>query len=396
MDPVPKQDPVNDRTGHVVAVWREMTLLWGGQSIQRQIWDPAIIHCHQDGIWLARTTSGHIPPPSVCAAAEVVDNHFYVFCGYSNGRHSNNIYQLDLNTWVWLKLDPKGSRPLKSSLMVSWVCGEKIYLFGGIGREKVEGTWYPESLELVYSAYFVSHLNNQLLYYDCHDNSWNWPTVYGIAPTPRIGHAAFSVKGSYKESESLVTRSRSLAFVFGGYNGVERERLNDIFFLDMDTMKWEYVSPANGLVNSEKWPKYRSRHSLTMVSPKAAVLFGGTAGVMFNDCWLLNIDECISKSGTKDIWTRYEFRQYDLLEFHKAILEPSSRRVWMLGGTSYISNPKCTDNIRELTITVPPLKTLALESAAKNLEKLAPELLDLPKTLQRSVEAKASRKYVIS
>ena len=398
MDPIPEHDPINNRDGHVVAVWQETTLIWGGVCDNNHgVWNPAIIHCHCDGIWTARKTSGHVPSPTLYAAAEVIADDLYVICGICNHRESNDIYKLNLKTWTWFKLEPKGTRPLKSDSMVSWVSGKKIYIFGGAGEGADKGTWYPGSLELEYSDQIECFFNNQLVYYDCHYNSWNWPTACGRAPSPRTGHAGFHVQGWYKETNSPVKNFRSLAYVFGGSDCRELTCSNELYFLDMLTMKWEVVYPSKDAIRSEKWPTTRSSHSFTVVSPKEAVLFGGSDNKqVMSDCWFLNIEECISKAGVNAIWTRYEHHKYDGWEGHKAILEPSSHRVWILGG--YSPWPENTDHIRELTVSAPPLKALALESAAAYFEKLVPEIQDLPQTdaLRRAVEAKAARRYVIS
>ena len=47
--------------------------------------------------------------------------------------------RLDLNTWRWSKLEPTGTRPLKSRNLASWVSGEKMFLFGGFGEGKEAG-----------------------------------------------------------------------------------------------------------------------------------------------------------------------------------------------------------------------------------------------------------------
>ena len=52
-----ESDPVLNRVSHVSAVWKNMTLLWGGLKYYNDTyWDPAIIHCHEDGIsqWCGR------------------------------------------------------------------------------------------------------------------------------------------------------------------------------------------------------------------------------------------------------------------------------------------------------------------------------------------------------
>ena len=81
---------------------------------------------------------------------------------------------------------------------------------------------------------------------------------------------------------------------------------------------------------------------------------------------------------------------------HKAIQEPNSQRLWILGGLD--ENKQFTNHISALTFTTQSLKVLAMERVATNVDVLATELEKLPKTdiLRRSVEAMAQDKYVIS
>ena len=107
------------------------------------------------------------------------------------------------------------------------------------------------------------------------------------------------------------------------------------------------------------------------------------------DCWLLNIDECISNLNAEKIWTRCEHHETYTRCGHAAVKEPSSKRVWIIGGH--------VNHIRELTFSSDQtLKVLALESVTKNLDKLSHKIKELPDALRLSVEAKTNKKYIIS
>ena len=387
-------NPVNDRGGHVVVSWKELTLIWGGckkkPAFKNIFWDPKIIHCHQDGIWIPISTRGEIPPPTLSAAGEVIGDNLYVVCG-SLGYldFTNEIYRLDLKTMVWSKLEPNGTRPLKSAGMVSWTSGEKIFLFGGFGKNgKEEGKWYPESLELNPSSFSSCFVNNQLVYYDCQENSWHWPIVSGTVPSPRSGHAASLYSDSLK----------SVAFIFGG--GEKWPISNsDLFIFDNNTMKWKSLHHVE---SSQAWPTARHDHTLTKTSSMEAVLFGGHSfdGCYYNirrDCWKLDMKKVIHGGNEQDIWTKLDHHEKNGSRIvHKAIQEPNSQRVWILGGSD--ESNQCTNHIRALTLTAPSLKVLAMERVAKHVDVLATELEKLPKmdNLRRSVESMAEDKYVIS
>ena len=382
--------PVNDRIGHLAVVWKDLTLIWGGRGGRNsKFFNPKIVHCHQDGVWIPKSTNGQIPHPTMNAVGEVIGDILYVACGYLEDKHfTNELYSLNLKTWMWSKLEPNGTKPVKSSHMVSWISGEKMFLFGGWGNGKEDSKWYPESLEVKPHSLNPSlSVNNQLVYYECQDNSWNWPTITGLVPSPRVGHAAFSYSDSLK----------SVAFIFGGMDAWCVGH-NDIFIFDMSLMKWKSLPHRE---SSQTWPAARLFHTLTKISSEVAVLFGGKGSYgdsILGDCWIMNIKKAIYYSGNLiDVWTRLEHHENNgVSRLHKAIKEPSSNRLWILGGVG--ENEVLTNSIRALTFTAPSLKVLATESAAKHVARLSTELEKLPKTdiLRCAVEAKARDKYVIS
>ena len=399
------QRMVINRRDHRVVVWGDITLVWGGVSCDTEDeWDPAVIMCHQDGIWTEKTTTGHIPPTYWDGIAEVVNNHLYLICGkypyiVNDELYYNDVHKLDLKSWAWSKMQPTGTMPLKSGGMASWVHRDRIFLFGGYGRRREEGTWYPDSLELFGTViqYYDTHYNNQLVYYDTETNSWNWPVSSGKIPSPRENSGALSVGETSLKSSSR--SPQSLAILFGGYSMPENpSHKNDLYILNMDSMVWTEVSIS---ANIGAWPQGRRQPSIISVSPKKAVLSGGfecDRGINLTDCWMLNIEHCMYEETGKEIWTRCGHHE-DALEVscREAILEPSSKRIWLVGGFQDFDGQPL-DHIRELTFKAPPLKVLALEAVAKHYNKLSSEVNQLPEMdkLRCAIEAKASMKYKIS
>ena len=49
----------------------------------------------------------------------------------------DKIFVLDLATWTWTDLAPKGNAPIMAKGNVSWIHQDKIYVFGGIWRGDV-------------------------------------------------------------------------------------------------------------------------------------------------------------------------------------------------------------------------------------------------------------------
>ena len=407
-----KPDPVNNRVGHVVAVWDDITLIWGGLLIDNgelsagsadliHECDPREIYCHGDGIWTKRTTHGELPPKLFDGIGEVVGDCLYVACGeLSSKQHtrsvfeSNDIYRLDLNTWMWTKLDPTGTRPLRSREMASWVSGKNIFLFGGFSSSEVElENGHPKTLKIEDEG------NNQLVFYNCEENTWNWPITTGEVPCPRSRHAAFSVSGYYEGTASDEGKYRQVAFVFGGLH-CDRDPLYDLHLLDLETMKWECIDEDK----YTRWPLFRWGHSLNAVSSKYAVLVGGKSfsSVYQKDIWLLDINKAISQHAGEEIWIHCEHHsKLDEGMFdHRAVKEPSSQRLWILGGSREKDEnddeiPR--DNIRELAFSSnQKLKMLALEAVTKSFEMLALKVKELPTGLRQAAEDKYKRKYVIT
>ena len=384
-------EAINARTDHVIDVWNDMTIVWGGLIMKISPYpfcDPKVVYCHLDGAWMKKVTQGDIPPPTAGAAAGIIGDELFVACGkrgsleenrteFKLNEVTNTIYKLDLNEWRWSKLEPGGAKPPKSWRMASWVSGEKLFLFGGVGLG-----WFRQAT--------LSTTNNQLAIYDSATNQWHLPLTHGMVPSPRLGHAAFV----FNDSKSNC--SRSYAFVFGGEDRTG-QLSNKLFTLDLSNLIWEEVLPP---VDAGAWPEARCKHTLTRISDKFAVLYGGKKNIQVNpsDCWMLNIEASISQSNPESIWTRCTHHENEKRVFHAAAVEPSSKRLWIVGGYENMReyNPaKYTTPIRELTFSSDQrLRVLALESVARNKDKYQETIKTLPEDLQRAIINKAENHVV--
>ena len=395
---------VKDRMDHVIGVWKDMTLVWGGRGSKMKFWDPEIVHCYLDGIWMKKRTRGEVPPPIAGPGAGIIGDQLFVACGYTGiGKLAEDLfsqvsitavtdtlYKLDLNQWIWSKLEPGGTKPLKSFRMASWVSEERLFLFGGIGKDKIGGYTYPESLKTHRDIAFVR--SNQLVYYDSATNYWYWPPTHGKIPPPRMGFAACLTD----DPNSKSNLSGSYVIVFGG-RGHQR-RYNNIVLLNLANMTWINVS-SNGLARSEDagvWPEPRWLHTLTKVSEKTAVLYGGSGRGTLGDCWMLNIEAVISQANPENIWTRCFHHEGHKRQSHRAVMEPSCGRLWIVGGMDWPSSiVKCAVLIRELSITSKQkLKVLAIEQVSRDPEKYGEAITTLPQDLQRAITTKAKNHIV--
>ncbi|KAK7945189.1 hypothetical protein WMY93_000917 [Mugilogobius chulae] len=206
--------------------------------------------------------SGHV--------AVVDRTAMYVWGGYK-------IYRLALRapTLTWEEMrELKGTPPSAKDKLGCWVyrTSEIIY-FGGYGYAAHEhrGTFeYDESSSLVWDSPGRGW-NNHVHVLDLETLSWSQPITTGNSPSPRAAHACATVG--------------SRGYVFGGR--YKNYRLNDLYYLDLDTWEWHEMSvPQQG-------PVGRSWHSFTPVSQDHIFLFGGftTERDTLSDAWLYSVSQ---------------------------------------------------------------------------------------------------------
>ena len=69
---------IKDRADHVIEVWKDMTLIWGGwRKKGLEFWDPEFVHCYLDGIWIKKRTRGEVPPPMAGPAGGIIGNQLF-------------------------------------------------------------------------------------------------------------------------------------------------------------------------------------------------------------------------------------------------------------------------------------------------------------------------------
>ena len=165
------------RLGHVAVTWNDCIIIWGGRDRERKCCNPNEVLIHYDGTWSYKKTIGNVGVPrgfSYHLTAQVVGDKMYVFGGqpFGNGNAGahgkdplqNQISALDLNSWCWSNIKPRGISPLRCIDQTSWVYNDKIYVFGG-GWIKpsyfgISGFNYPPDVEVVESSHRA--VTNQL------------------------------------------------------------------------------------------------------------------------------------------------------------------------------------------------------------------------------------------
>jgi len=289
------------RAGHIAFSYGDQLIVWAGYSLE-----PSVHYCDPQEIIfydpftckvLVKQSTGQFPPSNSGTCGVVVGDYLYVYGGYFGDPDvegsSNNIYQLNLQTYVWVKLEPEGNKPLHRDKLLGWEYDNKIYFFGGFGTPPMDG---GQSHEFVHDRshnwYMGRGWNNELVAYDIRSNRWERPETKGSKPSPRAALAGF--------------QSQSRVYVFGGR--LLEERMNDLYILDLKTMTW-----SDNLNADKCLPRGRSWHSFTPVGSNKAILYGGlsTEGEALGDCWLYNMEN--------NIWTEKKLKTNDKRRWHQCV-----------------------------------------------------------------------------
>lgn len=201
--------------------------------------------------WSKLKTTGHQPSPRYCAAMGLYKDSLIVFGGF-DGSRNNSIYSLHLPTSHWSLLLPAvgSSVPMPRSHHCLAIKGTSMYIFGGLSEE--------------------AKLLCDLHVFDLERLAWKALSPTGNGPCGRINHSAH-VLGNF-------------FVVFGGYDG--KFRLNDIFFLNLDTGCWTIP-----LIHGTP-PSRRLGHASVVAGDKL-VIFGGDDGnkdrELLNDLHILDL-----------------------------------------------------------------------------------------------------------
>ncbi|CAG8535152.1 16938_t:CDS:2 [Acaulospora colombiana] len=160
-----------------------------------------------------RLTTGDIPPPLVGSSTVVIGTHLYLFAGrlVSSRRMTNELYVLDLETFVWKKVQDNDQQTPKARYFHSSnQYKNSIIFFGGMGYSKVN-----DSLCVL----------DDVSIFDLETSSWKHPEIKpsDFAPRPRYAHLA------------AVTSNKLV--VIGGQD-MTNYYIEEINVLDLDEMKW--------------------------------------------------------------------------------------------------------------------------------------------------------------
>ena len=323
--------PQGDWYDHIAFTCNNATLILGGIRNQFQVFH------HLRGKWTIRTTGGDLPKSGWLNHAQVINDKIYVLVPC---RPSMTMYCLNLHTLIWKKLSPSGKQPSYRVGTRSWTYEGDIYYFGGyhFNNDELNGV-------------------NDVFSYNISANLWKWPNVEGDLPSPRC-------------CPWIIIRDETV-FLFGGNEVFQNTTYNDLHTLDMSNMTWRKVHGNLTTGTGPKGSNNNSQYTFTCISESAAVLFGALSTNNWkepweDDSWFLNLQSAMQISESGSIWTKIPI-SYPRIS-HASVLQPLSKRLWIIGGINSSIQRTTSSSIMKLTFNqLRSLKDLAMDCVARNI-----------------------------
>nr|CAG8495063.1 5748_t:CDS:2 [Entrophospora candida] len=168
-----------------------------------------------------RLTTGDIPPPLVGSSTTVVGTCLYIFAGrlVSTRKMTNDIYLLDLETFVWTKIpDNNQVTPKERYFHSANQYENSIVIFGGMGYKGTSSS--NDDLCVL----------DDLCVFNLETHTWNYPEIVpsNLLPRPRYAHLA------------SVTANKLV--IIGGQD-LTNYYIEEINVLDLVEMKWISTRP---------------------------------------------------------------------------------------------------------------------------------------------------------
>uniref|UniRef100_A0A669D871 Kelch domain containing 2 n=1 Tax=Oreochromis niloticus TaxID=8128 RepID=A0A669D871_ORENI len=335
-----EQDTPAERSGHIAVVDRNIMYVWGGYKNaenhgffdlylpRNEIWT----YNMESGVWTKHLAGGSLHSSMSGSCGVCVDGVLYLFGGHHARGNTNKIYRLPLRT------------PSLDKGFCLCVCFGVFFNWDSPGRG-----W-----------------NNHIHILDLETSTWSQPITTGDTPSPRAAHACATVGNR--------------GYVFGGR--YKNYRLNDLYYLDLDTWEWHEIVPQQG-------PVGRSWHSFTPVSLDHIFLFGGftTDRETLSDAWLYSV--------SKNEWKPFKHSHTESPRlWHTACAGPDGE-VFVFGGcaNNLLSHHRAAHSNDLLVFNVQPksLVRFCMETILQHRERLSSYWDCLPKHLLHSLKQRMAR-----
>lgn len=192
-------------------------------------------------VWRKVRCHGDLPPPRYGHSLCMLGSRIFIFGGRTEkSKYLNDIYMLDLDTYIWAKVSTSTSSPLPRMGHTCVMVGTRMAMFGGYNGNKT------------FDDFWVFNTENA---------SWMNPVVEGKPPLSRYNH----MMNLTHDGRILIIAGCHLEKGFPTY-------LRDLVQLNTETMTWErprvmgdMMIPAMGCTS--------------LLFDNQLVVFGGWTGV---------------------------------------------------------------------------------------------------------------------
>lgn len=203
-------------------------------------------------VWCKVTGGGDDAPSrfygqTVCRYGDIL----LLFGGSTGLHYTNDLYEYNVRTNWWHKLQTTGTRPSPRYKHQSVVVGNCMYVLGG-------GCFKPE--QRIIDLYCLNLLTLE----------WSTPAMAGEIPKARVAHSC-----SYDEETSCI-------YLWGGFTS-ELNRLDDFFCFNTITGEWSEIIAPQELSDSR--PDKRAFHSAIFHNGALYIFSGANGDVRYNDVW---------------------------------------------------------------------------------------------------------------
>lgn len=194
---------------------------------------------NQQGLtWKQCTVDGNSPSGLHGHTAIVYDDCMYIFAGMIGGKASSDVYEFDLETHEWEKMNTTGIKPPP--------------------RYNHSAVLTAQGTMIVFGGQFSMVKRNDLLELDLASMKWTDHTkrCKGKAPEKRHSHTA------------VLGEDGDWMLIFGG---ISNKHENDVHLLDLNTFTWKKITPT-GDIPSARYGHRAITHNGEMF------VFGGQDG----------------------------------------------------------------------------------------------------------------------
>ncbi|XP_015787072.1 kelch domain-containing protein 3 [Tetranychus urticae] len=226
------------RYGHTVVAQDDIIYLWGGGK-NKVLCNKMFMFDTNTRSWLANEVKGEIPVARDGHSACTSGGFMYIIGGFEEERRefADTVYRFEFRTRTWQHLYLLSSDLLKKDFMSCVAIDDIIYLFGG-------------------RTYPCPFYDSEIMELDTDRMRLTKTEVSGYKPCGRRSHTAVVVNNKM--------------MIFGGYNDVVNEHLNDFHIFDPEKRQWEPVA-----VSGDTRPTARRRHCCVAVN-SYLYIFGGS------------------------------------------------------------------------------------------------------------------------